>query len=119
MAWITPLVDGMNLVAKEYVASRVDGDGVLVLSEFAGAAVEMGSAVIANPFSHRSMDEAILTALKMPAEERRTRMKLLSEAVSRRDIKAWGDQLEAEFSALKAAQRRRTFHSAFKPGAQS
>ncbi|WP_320143333.1 glucosylglycerol-phosphate synthase [uncultured Cohaesibacter sp.] len=119
VAWITPLVDGMNLVAKEYVASRVDGDGVLVLSEFAGAAVEMGSAVIANPFSHRSMDEAILTALKMPAEERRTRMKLLSEAVSRRDIKAWGDQLEAEFSALKAAQRRRTFHSAFKPGAQS
>ncbi|SNY91327.1 glucosylglycerol-phosphate synthase [Cohaesibacter sp. ES.047] len=119
IAWITPLVDGMNLVAKEYVSSRVDGDGVLVLSEFAGAAVEMGSAVITNPFSHKSMDEAILTALKMPEEERRARMELLRNAVARRDIAAWGDQLEAEFGALKAAQKRRTFHSAYHYGAQS
>lgn len=100
VAWITPLADGMNLVAKEFVAAREDGDGVLVLSEFAGAAVEMGSAVIANPFSHRSMDEAILTALNMPEEERRTRMELLRNAVSRRDISAWGKQLSAEFAAL-------------------
>ena len=101
VAWITPLADGMNLVAKEYVASRTDGDGALVLSEFAGAAVEMGSAVITNPFSHKSMDDAILTALNMPEEERRARMKILRDAVSRRDISAWGRQLEAEFAAVK------------------
>jgi hypothetical protein len=48
----------MNLVCKEFVASRVDGDGVLVLSEFAGAAVELGSAVLTNPFSNRSMENS-------------------------------------------------------------
>ena len=54
VAWITPLADGMNLVAKEFAACRMDGDGVLVLSEFAGAAIELKSAVLANPFSHKS-----------------------------------------------------------------
>ena len=101
VAWITPLADGMNLVAKEFVATRNDGDGVLVLSEFAGAAVEMGSAVIANPFSYRSMDDAILTALNMPEEERRQRMEILRKAVARRDIKAWGAQLNNEFASLR------------------
>jgi glucosylglycerol-phosphate synthase len=90
VAWITPLADGMNLVAKEFVASRVDGDGVLVLSEFAGAAVQMGSAVITNPFSHRSMDEAIRAALEMGEDERRARMEQLRASVSRYDIAAWG-----------------------------
>lgn len=90
VAWITPLADGMNLVAKEFVASRIDGDGVLVLSEFAGAAVELGSAVITNPFSNKSMDEAIYSALQMGEEERRTRMQALREAVHRQDIRAWG-----------------------------
>jgi glucosylglycerol-phosphate synthase len=55
----------MNLVCKEYVAARVDGDGVLVLSEFAGAAVELPSAVLTNPFSNKSMDTAIEQALSM------------------------------------------------------
>jgi trehalose-6-phosphate synthase len=73
VAWITPLADGMNLVAKEFVASRVDGDGVLVLSEFAGAAVQLGSAVITNPFSNRSMDESIHAALVMAEETPRFR----------------------------------------------
>ncbi|SDZ40946.1 glucosyl-glycerol phosphate synthase [Jannaschia faecimaris] len=89
VVWTTPLADGMNLVAKEYVASRIDGDGVLVLSEFAGAAVELGEAVIANPFSHRSMDRAILTALDMPEEERRRRMASLRDAVRGNDVRNW------------------------------
>ncbi len=89
VAWITPLADGMNLVCKEYVAARTDGDGVLVLSEFAGAAVELGDAVIANPFSHASMDHAILSALNMPEEERRTRMGRLREAVRASDVRHW------------------------------
>lgn len=99
VAWITPLVDGMNLVCKEFVAARSDGDGVLVLSEFAGAAVELHSAVITNPFSHRSMDNAIVTALEMPEAERRTRMQELRTAVSRYTLDAWADEHKRQFEA--------------------
>ncbi|WP_127104964.1 glucosylglycerol-phosphate synthase [Pararhodobacter zhoushanensis] len=91
VAWITPLADGMNLVCKEFVAARTDDDGVLVLSEFAGAAVELHQAVITNPFSNRSMDTAILHALTMPAEERVSRMRQLRETVRTYDVKAWGN----------------------------
>jgi glucosylglycerol-phosphate synthase len=90
VAWITPLADGMNLVAKEFVAARTDGDGVLVLSEFAGAAVQLQEAVIANPFSNRSMDRAILSALEMPEAERRARMQAMRANVAGQDIRAWG-----------------------------
>ncbi|OAN79058.1 glucosylglycerol-phosphate synthase [Jannaschia sp. EhC01] len=89
VAWITPLVDGMNLVCKEFVAARVDGDGVLVLSEFAGAAVALEDAVLANPFSNRSMDRAIEDAIAMPEHERRRRMASLRHAVAQTDIKNW------------------------------
>jgi glucosylglycerol-phosphate synthase len=96
VAWITPLADGMNLVAKEFCAARVDGDGVLVLSEFAGAAVEMGSALLTNPFSARSMDSAIEQALNMEAPERQDRMRALRETVQRYDIRFWADhQMQA------------------------
>lgn len=90
VAWITPLADGMNLVCKEFVAARTDVDGVLVLSEFAGAAVELGGdAIIANPFSHRSMDRAISEALDMSESERRYRMQHLREAVLENDVRQW------------------------------
>ena len=89
VAWITPLADGMNLVCKEFVAARSDGVGVLVLSEFAGAAVELGDAVIANPFSHRSMDRAISEALDMSEAERRYRMERLRKAVAETDVRKW------------------------------
>jgi glucosylglycerol-phosphate synthase len=90
VAWITPLADGMNLVCKEFVAARVDGDGVLVLSEFAGAAVELGDAVIANPFSNKAMDRSILQALRMDGPERRHRMDRLRKAVAENDLSQWG-----------------------------
>lgn len=89
VAWITPLADGMNLVCKEFVASRFDEDGVLVLSEFAGAAVQLHDAVTTNPFSNRSMDKAIVGALSMPSLERKRRMKSLRAAVSADDICNW------------------------------
>ena len=104
VAWITPLADGMNLVCKEYVAARTDADGVLVLSEFAGAAVELNSAVITNPFSNRSMDQAILQALDMPAEERHERMSELRRMVKRFSVEAWGRAQEVEFA--RAIERR-------------
>ncbi len=90
VAWITPLADGMNLVCKEFVASRVDGEGVLVLSEFAGAAVELSDALIVNPFSHRAMDRGIVQALQMEGPERRHRMERLRKAVSENDLSRWG-----------------------------
>ena len=71
---VTPLRDGMNLVAKEYVATRLDGDGVLVLSEFAGAADELTDAVLVNPHDERPLREAIMTAVEMNRHERRQRM---------------------------------------------
>lgn len=89
VAWITPLADGMNLVCKEFIASRFDEDGVLVLSEFAGAAVQLHDAVMTNPFSHRSMDRTILKALTMDPLERKRRMKRLRAAVKADDISRW------------------------------
>lgn len=89
IAWIVPLADGMNLVCKEFVASRVDGDGVLVLSEFAGAAVELPEALITNPFSHRSLDLRILQAIAMPELERRERMAGLRRSVLSNGVRNW------------------------------
>ncbi|SHJ05121.1 glucosylglycerol-phosphate synthase [Palleronia salina] len=98
VAWITPLADGMNLVAKEFAACRTDNRGALVLSEFAGAAVEMGSAILANPFSHKSMDRALLQALDMSEAEQEDRMKHMRETIRKYDIKAWAEDQMAGFS---------------------
>ncbi|OSP56616.1 glucosylglycerol-phosphate synthase [Pseudoruegeria sp. SK021] len=101
VAWITPLADGMNLVCKEFAASRIDGDGVLVLSEFAGAAVDLSPAVMTNPFSNRSMDSAILQALQMDEEERRSRMAALRKSVRKYDVHAWSKDQTRMFDAVK------------------
>lgn len=89
VAWVTPLRDGLNLVAKEYVASRPDEDGVLVLSEFAGAATELGGAVLTNPYSPDDMDRALTTALDMPPVERQARMRRLRAQVRGFDVHRW------------------------------
>ena len=74
MCLVTSLHDGMNLVAKEFVAARDDEDGVLVLSKFTGAAVELRDALLVNPYDIVGVAEAIHTALEMSAAERRDRM---------------------------------------------
>ncbi|MGH7719862.1 MAG: bifunctional alpha,alpha-trehalose-phosphate synthase (UDP-forming)/trehalose-phosphatase [Gemmatimonadaceae bacterium] len=89
---VTPLRDGMNLVAKEFVASRTDGDGVLVLSEFAGAADELTRALIVNPYDVDGMAETINTALTMPREERRERMQAMRDHVMTHDVAAWAER---------------------------
>nr|WP_239489776.1 bifunctional alpha,alpha-trehalose-phosphate synthase (UDP-forming)/trehalose-phosphatase [Luteitalea sp. TBR-22] len=86
---VTPLRDGMNLVAKEFVAARPDGDGVLVLSEFAGAAAELGDALIVNPYDVDALSDCIERALTMPDTERRLRMANLRARVRRHDVHAW------------------------------
>ena len=86
---VTPLRDGMNLVAKEFVASRVDGDGVLVLSEFAGAADELADAVVVNPYDVEAVRRAIKNALTMDERHRRERMDRLRRRVQEHDVHHW------------------------------
>ena len=86
---VTPLRDGMNLVAKEFIASRTDGDGVLVLSEFAGAAWELPEALQVNPFDVNGAAEVYYRALEMPREERRARLAPLRTRVQTFDVHRW------------------------------
>jgi trehalose-6-phosphate synthase len=90
---ITSLHDGMNLVSKEYVASRVDGDGVLILSEFAGASRELTDAILVNPFDEAEVADAIRQALQMPEEERRRRMQRMRNAVGENNIYRWAGKI--------------------------
>jgi trehalose 6-phosphate synthase len=86
---VTSLDDGMNLVAKEFVTSRLDNDGVLVLSRFTGAARELTHAMLVNPFAVEEVAEAMRQALEMPAEERQRRMQRLRDVVAQNDIYRW------------------------------
>jgi trehalose 6-phosphate synthase/phosphatase len=93
---VTPMRDGMNLVAKEYVASRPDDGGVLILSEMAGAASELGEATIVNPNDVPAMARAIKAALEMPTEIRQRNMAAMRERLRRYDVVRWaGEFLEA------------------------
>jgi len=90
IALVTPLRDGMNLVAKEFCAARVDDDGVLILSEFAGAAESLGGeALVVNPFDTERFADAIGHALELPAANRAERMRALRAAVARYDVHDW------------------------------
>lgn len=86
---VTALRDGMNLVAKEYVASRFDDDGVLVLSEFTGASDELKRALLVNPHDIDGMKDAIMAAIAMPAKERAARMRALRKRVLENDVARW------------------------------
>jgi len=101
---VTPVRDGMNLVAKEFVASRVDGDGVLVLSEFAGAAAELAEAVQVNPFDVEDSARAYFTALTMPRHERRSRMRALRERVQACGVGRWASTFLDALQAAVASQ---------------
>ncbi|HEU4640431.1 MAG TPA: trehalose-phosphatase, partial [Candidatus Binatia bacterium] len=92
VALVTPLRDGLNLVAKEYVACKSSGDGVLVLSEFAGAAAEMGEALLVNPYDEESLSSTIARALSLSETEKRERMMALYRRVHKNNVFAWGDR---------------------------
>jgi len=90
IALVTPLRDGMNLVAKEYCASSIDNNGVLILSEFAGAAAQLSKgALMVNPYDLESTADAIYAAFIMNPEEKQRRMKILRNEVKRNDVKRW------------------------------
>jgi alpha,alpha-trehalose-phosphate synthase [UDP-forming] len=86
---VTPFRDGMNLVAKEYVAAHVDGDGVLVLSEFTGAADELSEALLVNPHDERALRDTIVEAVEMHRHERRPRMEAMRRAIAGADVGDW------------------------------
>lgn len=96
IAWITPLRDGLNLVAKEYVVAKNGEEGVLILSEFAGCAVELPDAVLTNPYASSRMDESIDQALAMDKDEQKKRMGRMYAAIKRYDVQQWANHLLRE-----------------------
>jgi len=98
---VTSLHDGMNLVAKEFVASREDEGGVLVLSRFAGASHELPDALIVNPYDTGQIARAIHDALEMPPEERVDRMRRMRATVREHNIYRWAGNLISELSAIR------------------
>ena len=97
---VTALRDGMNLVAKEYVAARSDDRGALVLSEFTGAADELTGAVLVNPHDIDGMKDAITYAVHMDARESRKRMRRLRRRVLGHDVVAWSEDFLAALNAV-------------------
>ena len=111
VALVTPLRDGMNLIAKEFVASKTDGPGVLILGEMTGAASELGEALIVNANNKRAIVDAIKQALEMPLAEQIERNRAMQQRLRRYDIARWGHdfieaieevkKVQAEFSVRK------------------
>ena len=98
---VTSLHDGMNLVAKEFVAAREDERGVLILSRFAGAARELRDALIVNPYDADAVAEALLAALAMRADEQALRMVRLRREVRENNIYRWAANLITELAAVR------------------
>jgi trehalose 6-phosphate synthase len=102
---VSSLHDGMNLVAKEFVAARDDEQGVLILSDFAGASRELSEALIVNPYDLRSVSEAIGRALRMSEAEQRDRMRLMRDVVRSRNVYRWAGQMLLDASQLRKRQK--------------
>lgn len=100
VALITPLRDGMNLVAKEYIASRSNQTGVLILSEMAGAAKELGEALIINPNSIEEISESLSTALSMPKKEQIEHMKTMQERLKSYNVIRWTENFLEELQQI-------------------
>ena len=101
--WITPLRDGLNLVAKEYIATQgmTDGSGVLVLSEFAGAAAELRGPILANPHDRTELVKTCYLALTLKRDEARSRMREAYDVVKHNDITVWGDEFMSAVDACR------------------
>ena len=98
---VTSLHDGMNLVAKEYVAARDQDDGVLVLSKFTGAAVELRDALIVNPYDISGVAEAVHEGLEMPHGEQRRRMRRMRRQVMEHNIYKWAASVLGDLRELR------------------
>ncbi len=105
---VNSLHDGMNLVAKEFVSARDDEDGVLILSTFAGASRELIEALLVNPYDIGETAEAIRTALEMPRQERRDRMRLMRLTVKENNVYRWAGRMLMDAARVRQRQRLRT-----------
>jgi len=103
MCIVSSLHDGMNLVAKEYVASKKDLSGTLILSRFTGAAKELTDSILINPYSIEEFSDAIKTAIEMPKEEKKKRMENMRKIVSENNVYRWAGNIITELTALKKA----------------
>ena len=97
---VSSLHDGMNLVAKEFVSSRTDEDGVLILSRFTGAARELTEALLINPYATDEFAESIKKAIEMPVEQKKTRMRKLRQVVAENNIYRWAGDIISELTNL-------------------
>ncbi len=102
---VSSLHDGMNLVAKEFVAARDDEQGVLLLSSFAGASRELSEALIVNPYDTHGMGEALHRALRMAPAEQRDRMHLMRDLVRQRNVYRWAAQMLIDAARLRRRER--------------
>ena len=111
IAWLTPIRDGMNLVAKEYIATRTDKSGVLILSEMAGSANEMNESLLINPNNFEQISEALYRAINMPLEEQKERNALLQKRLERYNVEKWANDfmhsllMQKELEAVKITKR--------------
>jgi trehalose 6-phosphate synthase/phosphatase len=105
VALITPLRDGMNLVAKEYTTAQTDGKGVLILSETAGAAQELGEAIIINANNQEEITQALAKALEMPEQEQIERNRIMQKRLRRYDVLRWANEFIDKLFYTKRLQR--------------
>jgi trehalose 6-phosphate synthase len=106
LCMVTSLHDGMNLVAKEFVAVRDDGGGVLILSQFAGASRELRDALIVNPYDREQLADAIREALEMTPEEKSARMGRMREYVKEHNVFRWAGTLIEELGKISLSSER-------------
>ena len=105
LCYVSSLHDGMNLVAKEFVAARTDLKGVLVLSEFTGAARELTEALIVNPYDLEASSEALATALTMPVEEQQDRMRSMRSVLARFNVYRWAGKMLVDAASVRNRDR--------------
>ncbi|HJW73227.1 MAG TPA: bifunctional alpha,alpha-trehalose-phosphate synthase (UDP-forming)/trehalose-phosphatase [Geothrix sp.] len=112
---VTPLRDGMNLVAKEFCATRGDDSGILILSEFAGASADLREAILVNPYDTGAMAEALDTALRMPPGQARARMRALRKRIATHNVHRWAEAFVRDLQAQGAPSHPQAAHEAFLP----
>jgi trehalose 6-phosphate synthase len=105
LCYVSSLHDGMNLVAKEFVAAREDQRGVLVLSEFTGAARDLTAALIVNPYDLREASDALAAALRMPVIEQEERMRAMRRLVSEFNVYRWAGRMLVDAAELRRKER--------------
>jgi trehalose 6-phosphate synthase len=105
LCYVSSLHDGMNLVAKEFVAARDDEQGVLLLSQFTGAARDLTEALIVNPYDLHQAADAMATALRMPPEEQRERMRSMRRLISEFNVYRWAGRMLVDAAELRRRER--------------